>query len=310
MGIMDYFPYPVPRAGQTQVLTQIEENWDKADVFVICVPTSGGKTALSVAIMRWVNATKKLKTSYSAPTNILVHQFEEAFPKTFALHRKAHYTCIHPRPMADNCGECQLLQEKRCPQSPYLRAVRRAHAVPWLISNTYTYLAHKLYRPVVIFDEAHNLTHIAKERAATHFWHREYDFPHGVRNYGQLLEWLKGLGDSLSPKLKLLKEQVDVHPPKYLIQKTLAPLRGKEQLCLRMIPVDVRDKCGFLWPGVGKRGKPLKNSVQKIILMSATISPQDICDLGLDDRKVLYLETASPIPISRRPVHLLSLIHI
>lgn len=307
MTIMDYFPYPTPREGQRQVLTKIEENWDNADVFVVILPTAAGKTAISIAIMRWLQAEKKVKSSYSTPTNIQVQQFEEAFPKTFALHRKGHYKCMYPRPVAENCGVCHALHDKECPDSPYLRAVKRAHTVPWLISNTYTFLAHKLYRPVVIFDEAHNLPQVAKERLATIFWHKDYDFPSGVRNYGGLLDWInsKGDPDRLSPKLKLLKEQVDVVPPKYLVQKTYEMLRRNEELCLKLVPVDVSDRCGFLWPGIlGKKSKS-KNAVQKVVLLSATISQQDVADLGLDGKRVMYLEVDSPIAVERRPVNLL-----
>jgi len=300
MDIMDFFPYPEAREGQRLVLSEVQRRWNDADVFVINVPTAGGKTAISLSILRWANACCKLKGVYTAPTNILVDQFIESFPKSASLHRKAHYHCIHKRPIAENCGVCPLLKEKRCPESPYLKAVRRAHVVPWLVCNTYTYLAHKLYAPVAIFDEGHGLISIAQDRMAKVFWHKDYGFPISINSYGSLLNWLERLPEEVkqSPKIRLLAEEIQRVPPRYLVQKSVELLRNEEELCLKLLPLDVSDKCGFLWP----KSKNPKKSVQKIILLSATINEQDIESLGLSDKRVVYLETPSPIPVERRPI--------
>jgi hypothetical protein len=276
---------------------------DKDNLYLLegnYITHNSGKTAISLALMRWAWECGRMKGIYAAPNNILVQQFLDAFPKSVSLHRKDHYTCMYERPLAENCAACPKLADKECPNSPYLKAVRRAHVVPWLVCNTYTYLAHKLYAPLVIFDEGHGLVNLAKERCATNYWHKDWHFPQGIRNYGQLISWLDSFGEGgLSPKLQALRNEIEVHPPKYLIQKSLELYHGRQELCLRKLPVEVSDKCGFLWP----QGKNPKKSVQKIVLLSATINKQDIADMGLDSKRVLYLEAESPIPIERRPVY-------
>jgi Rad3-related DNA helicase len=42
--------------------------------------------------------------------------------------------------------------------------------------------------------------------------------------------------------------------------------------------------------------------VEKLILLSATIGPKDIQELGLHHKRVLYIEAKSPIPPERRPI--------
>ena len=45
--IMEFFPYETPRDSQEYVLKQVQDNWKKAEVFVIRVPVAGGKSAIA-----------------------------------------------------------------------------------------------------------------------------------------------------------------------------------------------------------------------------------------------------------------------
>jgi len=94
MSILASFPYPNPRSEQVEVLQSIEKQIDSADVFVIKVPTAGGKTGLAMTIMRWLLKSENLKTCYAVPNNILLQQFEDAFPKMHLMKNMDSYECI------------------------------------------------------------------------------------------------------------------------------------------------------------------------------------------------------------------------
>jgi Rad3-related DNA helicase len=77
------------------------------------------------------------------------------------------------------------------------------------------------------------------------------------------------------------------------VSKGVELLRGHEEEVLKLLPLDVSDYRPVLWP---------PNKVRKIVLMSATIGEVDIRDLGLNHRRVSYIQADSIIPVDRRPI--------
>lgn len=301
--ILSYFPYDTPRDSQAQTLRSIQANWDKADVIVIRTPTAGGKTPISLATSRWAHMVRKKRSIICHPDNALVRQFKDAFPRMHVLWKKAAYTCqLHTGNMGEpiSCEEAHRRkgnEKMSCHDCPYLKAVKLSHVLPYMTCNFHTYVAHSLYRshPVVIFDEAHTLEALARDRAAKRLWHKDYGYPTYIRSYGQLLEWAAKRREERpdDKKLALLVEELEGGKRKYLVEKTEELLRGKWEHCLKLLPVDVSDKCDFLWPA---------KKVEKIILMSATLSTKDIEALGLVGKRVIYLDVESPIPVENRPI--------
>ena len=299
ISIMNEFP-GTPRPQQENALRQIESNWDQADVFVIEIPTGGGKSRIAVTLARWVNKKYRLKSNILAPTNILVDQYREEFPKMHTLARKGNYRCFGKEGTRsysscqdhyDGCGN-------HCRGCPYIATVRKSHIAPYGIYNPYTYLAHRLYKPVLIVDEAHNLVKMITSMAAKRIWKKQYNFPNWVTNYRTLFRWVQ---DALKEfpndrKLNILNTDLETGKMRYLVERAIETNRGKEEEVLNLLPIDISEEKPVLWPSTNK------NPVRKIILLSATFSKVDLQQLGLDKKRVMWIKTDSPIPTERRPI--------
>lgn len=289
------FPYPEAREIQTEALRALENNWHKGDVFVISAPTAFGKTAVARTI---TNSLREV--SVITPTNMLVDQFLGEFPDTPTLHRLDAYYCGEwKRP----CSSTRARLKKFCKGCTCSRDLstakyRRGPGV----YNYHTYLAHKLYRKVLIVDEAHNLLPTIQDRLALTIWQHDYKYPHNMWNEDQMRKWVSSLPDNKKKhkKIMVLEQALNSNKPEYTVQRTRADFNGKgtkrgepeERDCLRLLPVDISKAPPMFWP----------REVEKIILLSATISRKDIEKIGLDKKRVVYISCESPIPASSRPL--------
>jgi Rad3-related DNA helicase len=154
------------------------------------------------------------------------------------------------------------------------------------------YLARKLYRPTLIVDEAHTLIPTIRELNAKHIWTDELQLPSSVRTYGQLYRWLQAKRTP-GPKHIQLMQELEQSKTRCVITRGSKEYYGQDRECLFLNPVDVRDSPPLLWP----QGK-----VNKLILMSATFNRKDVEQLGLDKKRVVFVEAESIIPSERRPV--------
>jgi Rad3-related DNA helicase len=79
-------------------------------------------------------------------------------------------------------------------------------------------------------------------------------------------------------------------------------IRGEPEMrdCIELQPVDISKAPPLFWP----------REVSKIVLLSATIGPKDIEALGLNRKRVLYIDCESPIPAERRPIQLLDVVSV
>lgn len=301
MDLLQSFPYETPRPIQTEVLRELEKNWDEYDIFVIQAPTAFGKTGLARTIQ---NAFRSV--SVITPTNLLVEQYLDEFPDTPTLHRLDSYHCEkwdRPCPItrAKLYQFCSMKRDScKCPASADL-ATAKYQKGPG-IYNYHTYLAHKLYRDTLVVDEAHNLIPMIRDRLALKIWQHEYRYPNTMWSYEQMLAFIDSLPDKKKKHKKIVewREAVKFQVPKYIAQRTTEKYNGKgtkrgepeERDCIKLLPVDISDAPPIMWP----------REVQKIILMSATIGPKDIEQLGMGNRKILYIKCKSPIPSPARPI--------
>lgn len=307
---LKHFPYDSPRAIQAEALDTLEENWEAYDIFVISAPTAFGKTALARTLM---NQHKSV--SVITPTNLLVSQFLEEFNDTPRLHRLDSYHCEKwDRPCPVTRGKlasfCSIKRDNcKCPAATDLSRAKYQRGPG--IYNYHTYLAHKLYRDVLVIDEAHNVVPFIRERMAVTIWRHDYKYPSNC-TYEQLRKWISSLPPSKQKhkKIQILKEAVSYKVPSHIAEFTTEKFNGKgtrrgfpeERECIKLEPVDVSDAPPLLWPGLGRSGS---GNVQKLILMSATIGPKDIEQLGLGGgpgRRLLYIDCKHPIPAANRPI--------
>lgn len=304
MSILKHFPYPIPRPNQEEALQVIEENWDNYDIFVVSAPTAWGKAAFAKTIMNWQRSV-----SVITPTNLLVSQFRDEFPDTPTLSRLDSYHCEKwDRPCPITRGKLRnFCSEKRdghkCPASGDL-ATAKYRKGPG-IYNYHTYAAHRILRDVLVVDEAHNLIPFLKDRLAVTIWKHDYKYPSGY-SYDKLREWIGTLppNKQAHKKIQLLKEAVTYKVPTHVAHFTTELFNGKgtrrgepeERECIKLLPVDISDAPPIMWP----------KEVKKVILLSATIGPKDVEQLGLEGggsrRKLLYIDCKHPIPPGNRPI--------
>lgn len=302
--ILSYFtPGRQPREGQKLALERIEKDWAKTDVFVVEIPTGGGKSDLALTLLRWASAQHKQKGMCIVPNNVLLQQYLDSNPRMATIRGKHDYECAHGSTELTgkmSCKEYSAKMGHTCKGvCPYTAANRKIRAVPYGVVNFYTYLAHRLYPDALVIDEAHNLLGMLRDFAAKKLWQHVYQYPDYIRDYSSLLKWVKDkrfeLQDAGYPqdsKLEALYKDLNSGAPKYLVEKGVDLHFGKEKSLLKLLPIDTSDQPPILWP----------NQVRKLILLSATIGPKDLEQLGLDGRRVSWIATPSPIPPQNRPI--------
>lgn len=177
--------------------------------------------------------------------------------------------------------------------------LRKARVYPYQVSNYYSYMAHKLYKDVLILDEAHTVLPMIRDLAAKKLWYHDYRYPRGTRTYAQLLDWARreaadGPGNKRpeDKKFKALLADLESGAHRYLIQAGEDMYHGQLRPCLKMLPIDTSTQPPLLWPA----GK-----VKKVVLMSATIGAKDVEQMGLAGRRVEWVRGESPIDAHRRP---------
>jgi Rad3-related DNA helicase len=297
MQFLPHFPYPQPRPIQEKALALLGENWDKYQVFCISAPTAFGKTGIAKTLM---NACHSV--SVITPNNLLVDQFLQEFPETRTLSRLDSYRCEN---LQQSCSSTRGMKQQFCKGCPASRdlATAKYKRGPG-IYNYHTYLAHKLYRQVLVIDEAHNLIPILKGRFEKVIWQHEYKYPGNAFRPEQMLAWVQSLPQAKRrrQKIEILESCLTSPTPEYVPTRAKRPFNGKGTLrgqpedrdCIVLTPVDISMVPPLFWP----------REVQKIVLLSATINHKDIEALGLNRKPILYLNCESPIAPQRRPISL------
>lgn len=294
--IMDYFP-GTPRPVQVKALQALEEVWDQADVLVVALPVASGKSRIAYTLARWLSK-RKVKSAITTPSKILVEQYCQDFPQLHSLKAMNSYSCerYESQEQKLTCGAARDCDEDRkfCPGCPYVKNIRKTHVMPFGVYNNFTFMAHKIFREVLIADEAHQLIPLIQEMAGKKLWQRDYKFPSWVRSYSALLKWITSHPQrEKDAKLSLLHKELTSGRIHYLAQRTTDLYRGREEEVIKLLPIDISQQPPFLWP----QGK-----TKKIVLLSATIGRKDIEMLGLDKRRVRFISADSPIPADRRPI--------
>lgn len=224
------------------------------------------------------------------PTNPLVYQTLERYPDIPSLHKKSSYKC-------DKWGTCSAghkAQQFHCKGCPYTKALREAKKSNYRIMNYYTYWAHRMYGHTLIVDEAHKLLDMLGDKQDITLWHSDYEFPTEMRVVADVVDWIerrlrKQHDDRLATALFELLKMNRTQAVEYLE----AEHKGKLDIAIKVYPISSQDVPPWLWP-------PTK--VRKLVFFTATMSMEDIKDLGLDRRRVKFIHCDSPIPVENRPV--------
>lgn len=271
------------------------DKWDQYDVFCVSAPTAFGKTGVARTL---INAVQNV--SVITPSNLLVEQFRQEFPDTPTLARLDSYRCDTYQQSCAQTRKYKMAFCKGCQCGKDMSTAKYRKGPG--IYNYHTYLAHKLFRQVLVVDEAHNLLPVIKDRFALTIWQHDVKYPSTAWKAEQWLKWAEGLseGKRKGKKMATLISSLKGLKPEYTVSRTKDWFNGKgtkrgepeERDCLKLLPVDISGGPALFWP----------KDVSKIILLSATINHKDIAALGLNRKRVLYLNCQSPIPAGNRPI--------
>lgn len=261
----------VPRPGQVSLMENLAGTWGTADVFVVRAPVGFGKSAVAAGILRALGGG-----TVATPTRILTSQYRDDYP------------WLTPAPVA---GSFDRSTPAGRAEWGAARAAFQASGVS-RICNYYSYLSHRAYAPAVVFDEAHRLVPMLQDMEAVKLWDNEYPLPPWVVDTPSLLAWAAPAAAAGDRKLAALVRRLERQPDTYTLSLEWDTWRGRDMRCLKLLPLTPRHNRPILWPA----------RVRKLVLMSATLHEEDLYDLGLDQRRVAYIDCESPIPADCRPV--------
>lgn len=261
-----FFPYPFRDEEQRRVCQLIIDNFHDYDVFGLILPVAFGKTAIGKMIMNYSNYLG-LPAGIVAPDNALVRQGKDEFPDLAMLGLKSSF----PN------------------EGAFIRAKEEAINGPQSIINPYTLLANRVYKPVVIFDEAHMLERTLQDLGGLIVWEGSKQWHPGLQNITQAIVHFSKFDDAKSKKLV---QTLAKKPDEFCLAYGSDLLRGQEKRQLRVYQLTPKNERPVLWP---------PNRTKKLFFMSATLSRKDIEELGADrGKRVMMIHARSSIPVQRR----------
>lgn len=295
-----------PRDVQVQALDWLGKNWSNAEAFALQLPVGSGKSACAKAIADAANGM------IVTPSNILINQYREVYPKTNFLQGKNHYTCSSGLTCSD---WVDVLEQKPCPQCPYVsckeKAIQGQQTFYNPLSLYYASLHKDWHSPqVLIIDEAHQLPGMISMLSGVKLRQSMYKFNASHTNELAIIPWLTQQIEQLGKlstyyskdkkrlkeiveefeKLKLVRIGIESDAANYAIWIERGMFRGKPDSFLCIKPV-----------------RPPRSIVQafldtrKVVLLSGTLMQADVHDL-VGDRRTLSLDLPSPIPKENRTV--------
>jgi Rad3-related DNA helicase len=295
-----------PRDIQRDALRWIDANW-RHQILALQLPVGCGKSLIAESISKVTGA------HVITPSNALIDQYRDTYPKKNYLKGKEHYTC-HSSGMS--CYDWQNVAEmKVCAGCPYIRSRDEAVAgTPTFFNPMSLYYAAQSglwkWPSVLVVDEAHQLAGMVQLLSGSRLRHSEYAFPENANNEKVLLAWL----DDQVQRLKRLARYYKADPT-----RLKAVLRELEHLRLTQLGFIEDAQNYVVWAERGTyRGRPdsflcikpilpPKKLVReilgasKLILMSGTLLSHDLRGL-LADLPFAYYDAPSAIPVEHRTI--------
>jgi hypothetical protein len=270
--ILDYVPKEfTPSEQQISILRAYEALSDKVQVVCLNVPVAGGKSLLLCTIGAYENAKHEGGATLVAPTNQLVSQ----------LHKtgKSSGYAVAPYKFADRKTTWEV-------------AKKQFQKTPLKVCNVMSYLANRAYSRCLLWDEAHTARSILQDMEGLKLWYHLTPWPLNIVTVDQFLYWLASEGDD-EPSLKKARKLLSRDPTSYILEQETASYKGQDQICLKVVPLTPKNNRPIFWP---------PSKVKRIVLASATLSREDLADIGLDKKYTAWLSAPSRIPKERRPL--------
>ena len=295
------------RPQQEDVLHRLLKSPHRIDVAAL--PTGTGKSLLGMAYAHLLEVPTVILTC----TKGLQDQYQRDFTIHQDVRGMASYPCrIYDGRVMCDAGPC--LDDEPCiwkqAGCAYYDRVKRAGMAPIVVTNYAFWFTHRFdhalgYRELVILDEAHELDSELAKAAGAEFSEREVGFEDGMGEWS-FEDWREWAGE----KLALTEAVLDRPSTTPFEKRKLRRLKGRlERL--------VATQAEWVWDYIGDREvrkvrfEPLDLSpyveshlfrgASKGVLMSATVRPDQVSDLGITDFG--FMESDSPFPVERRPIY-------
>lgn len=273
---------------------------------LIVAPTAFGKSVLADAFLDYYSS-KLLKTTYLVPTNVLVDQFSRMFSRFKPMLSRKFHKCVYhdgKKLVYTDAAHCS----KKCPKygkpqyCEYIRSVQDYKEAFTSVTNYWMPFAHRIKNlDVVIVDEAHLWFDYFFATLNKVVFPNDLNYPH-TYNVIELKAWAEAMlrsskrNTTIYKNLKVLIDELSGYSDKYVISVEDFNEDGISR-ALVLYPKQVSDAFNAF-----VRGK-------KLICLSATISEKDLQKLGYAGNFTI-IEAESPIPASRRPVHVMPFLNM
>jgi len=330
-----------PRPGQPEVIEKIHSDViSEKKFFVLAAPTGSGKSVILHVLARAINDLPQedfngTNTLITTSQLVLQDQYEKDFvpDNVFVMKGRPNFKCQQPASKDDlTCanGVCLVQTTKTsCSDTcPYKMAKRIALHHPEVITNFAYFLNIQNHygeglglRRVLIVDEAHNIENALMNyvecvisQNILKFCHIDMTLPFHdeFRDYADFLE---ELGETVAEKIDTLQAQINRRPElvfgeearqlkrlETLLDK-VSFLRFHSRTCRWIAdPDEEKLKVSFKPINISQFGQRLVfDNADIIILSSATITPEQVRRLGVEEFE--YIEMPSTFPAENRPIY-------
>lgn len=332
MDIVKHWPFATFRHHQKETLEKIGKALDTKDVVILGAPVGSGKSPIAIAIASAFDDAHILTTQKS-----LQAQYRKDFSDSiYIMQGKSNYPCAKDSSLTCAKGPCKSNHHLKCAdkeqkfdECPFYMAVAEAWSSPIILHNFASFLYQtryaKLFEPrsVLIIDEAHNV-----EAALMDF----ISFRVNAKSIGyaipmkerieDYIEVLKDVKDSISGRLEITKVAF-MSADKLMREKMAEEIEDLEKTGMKLafFLTQAEDLGNWVFDyGLDNNGdlewlemKPIFVSKfageflfrfgTKLVVMSATISPETFCkSLGIPAEKVFHMEIPSTFPVENRPI--------
>jgi Rad3-related DNA helicase len=303
----------------SQVDTILEALDSPKRFIAIQAPTGVGKSVIGTTITALhdgpsaiLTATKPLETQYATTFDgdTLVDIRGAGNYECLAARDEFRLEFLGRRIVACDEGPCRVgvsceLKAKGC---LYYDAVRRAQSHQTLVTSYAYWVAFHRYgeglgpRKLLVLDEAHDAHRLLGDQLTINVG--KYDgtstFPNANASRSAWRSWA-------ATELPEMRRRAEVSPQvkDRLRYKTL----NDALTLIAKLPDD------WIWERNGARMRfapvvvkdyaeaSLFRTIPKVVLMSATLTPQTLAALGLTPDDYLWLSLSSPFPVKRRPIY-------
>jgi len=303
------------RPGQDLAFQHILDSQKRFDI--INAPTGLGKTLLGVLYAHLMQLPTIILTS----TKGLQDQYVAALPELVTdLRGMGNYDCrllvegaAKRWRKTPKCDEGPCLDGDKCSYLEngchYFDAFRRAQKAPIVVTNYSLWFSllggtrHLGTRQLLVCDEAHDAPEQVAKAVGCELDPEDVDMPERdqEQSLGEWKQWAEQ--KVLDTKLVLQDKSLAPWKKRKLrsLGRSLVRLAHSDSTWLKSKSETGKWTFQPLWPAPYAE-QWLFRAIPKVVMLSATITPQTVGYLGLKPEDYHYLDLPSPFPAARRPI--------